>query len=122
MHGRASTSTGSCPKSATAVVLIDYAATSAPTASEPSRRRQRLRQARQSRSLSCGKLGARGERKATERQELVKMFARTVQAIEQDPAGVYEQVRQRPDVPLRELEKFRRLLKLPAPSGPAAAR
>jgi len=50
-----------------------------------------------------------------EGRQLVKMFARTTRAIDDDPAGVYEQLRQRPDVPRRELEEFRRLLRLPAP-------
>jgi hypothetical protein len=57
-----------------------------------------------------------------EGKQLVKMFARTTRAIDEDPAGVYEQLRQRPDVPPRELEQFRRLLKLPVPAAPAAAR
>jgi hypothetical protein len=50
------------------------------------------------------------------------MFARTTRAIEDDPAGVYEQLRQKPDVPLRELDQFRRLLRLPVPAERAAAR
>ena len=33
-----------------------------------------------------------------------------IQAIDENPAGVYEQLRQRPDVPQRELEEFGRLL------------
>ncbi|HUF93803.1 MAG TPA: hypothetical protein VMR23_15615 [Candidatus Limnocylindria bacterium] len=57
-----------------------------------------------------------------EGRQLVKMFARTARAIDEDPAGVYALLRQKSDVPLRELEQFRRLLKLPAPAGPAAAR
>jgi hypothetical protein len=57
-----------------------------------------------------------------EGKQLVKMFSRTTRAIDEDPAGVYEQLRQRPDVPARELEQFRRLLKLPVPVAPAAAR
>ena len=57
-----------------------------------------------------------------EGRQLVKMFARTTRAIEDDPAGVYEQLRQKPDVPLRELDQFRRLLRLPVPAERAAAR
>lgn len=56
-----------------------------------------------------------------EGRQLVKMFARTTRAIEDDPAGVYEQLRHQPGVPLRELEQFRRLLRLPVPAGRAAA-
>jgi hypothetical protein len=58
-----------------------------------------------------------------EGRQLVKMFARTTRAIDEDPAGVYEQLRQKPDVPPRELDQFRRLLKLPVPAAsPAAVR
>ncbi len=57
-----------------------------------------------------------------EGRQLVKMFARTTRAIEDDPAGVYEQLQRQPAVPLRELDQFRRLLKLPVPGAPAAAR
>ena len=53
---------------------------------------------------------AKGEKEA---RGLVGLFARTTQAIESDPAGVFDKVRQRPDVPSRELEDFRRLLNLP---------
>jgi len=53
---------------------------------------------------------AKGEKEA---KSLVGLFARTTQAIEADPGGVFEKVRQRPDVPGRELEEFRRLLNLP---------
>src|SRR5207244_1271107 len=48
-----------------------------------------------------------------EAHQLVKVFARTTRAIENDPAGVHELLRQRPDVPRRELEEFRQLLRLP---------
>jgi hypothetical protein len=47
-----------------------------------------------------------------EAHRLVKVFARASHAIDENPAAVYEQVRQRPDVPPRELEEFRRLLNL----------
>jgi hypothetical protein len=43
---------------------------------------------------------------------LVRVFARASRAIESDPAGVHELLRQRPDVPPRELEEFRGLLEL----------
>jgi hypothetical protein len=57
-----------------------------------------------------------------EGRQLVKMFARTTRAIEDDPAGVYEQLRRQPAVPQRELDEFRRLLRLPVPAGRAAVR
>lgn len=47
-----------------------------------------------------------------EAQRLAKTFTRASRAVEENPAAVYEQVRQRPDVPPRELEEFRRLLNL----------
>ena len=53
---------------------------------------------------------AKGEKEA---KSLVRLFAKTTQAIEADPAGVFEKVRQQPDTPARELEQFRRLLNLP---------
>ncbi|HEU5196916.1 MAG TPA: hypothetical protein VFW70_19415 [Methylomirabilota bacterium] len=53
---------------------------------------------------------SKGEKEA---RKLVGLFAKTTQAIEADAAGVFEKVRQRPDVPARELEEFRRLLNLP---------
>jgi hypothetical protein len=55
---------------------------------------------------------------ATEKAEkeslrLVRMFARVLQALDEKPAAVYASLRERPDVPQRELEQFRVLLKLP---------
>lgn len=65
---------------------------------------------------------AKGEKEA---RRLMRLFAKTTRAIEADPRGVFEKVRQRPDVPARELEQFRRLLSLPvaamAPRAPASA-
>ncbi len=47
-----------------------------------------------------------------EAKRLVKLFAKASRAIEDDPAHVHELVRQRADVPRRDLEEFRRLLDL----------
>jgi hypothetical protein len=47
-----------------------------------------------------------------EAHKLMKVFARTTRAIEDNPADVYDRLRQRPDVPPNELEEFRRLLSL----------
>ncbi|MGH7353616.1 MAG: hypothetical protein ACRELS_03445, partial [Candidatus Rokuibacteriota bacterium] len=68
--------------------------------------------------------GAIAQAKADkEGRRLVKVFARTTRAVEESPAQVYETLRQRPDVPPRELEEFRRLLSLPAAAAaPASAR
>ena len=47
-----------------------------------------------------------------EARRLMRVFARVSRAIEDDPSGVYERLRQRPDVPRREMEEFGRLLNL----------
>ena len=48
----------------------------------------------------------------TEARRLMKVFARVSRAVQDDPAGVYERLRQRPETPQRELEEFRQLLDL----------
>src|SRR5262249_61003210 len=53
--------------------------------------------------------GAAQRKADLEARRLMKTFARASQAIDEDPAGVYEQLRQRPDVPQRELEEVGRL-------------
>ncbi len=51
------------------------------------------------------------QRKADlEAQRLMRVFARASHAIDNNPAGVYEQLKRRPEVPQRELEEFGRLL------------
>lgn len=62
---------------------------------------------------------AKAEKEGT---RLVKTFARATRAIEENPAAVWDALRQRPDVPRRELEEFRRLLNLPPVGAPAAQR
>lgn len=52
---------------------------------------------------------AKGEKEA---RRLVKLFAKATRAIDADPGGVFERVRQSPGVPARELDGFRRLLNL----------
>jgi hypothetical protein len=59
----------------------------------------------------------KGEKEA---RRLMRLFAKTSRAIEADAAGVFDKVRQHPDVPARELEEFRRLLNLPGAVAPAA--
>jgi hypothetical protein len=56
-----------------------------------------------------------------EGSRLVRVFARATRAIEENPAAVFAALRERPDVPRRELEEFRRLLSLPPVVEPAAA-
>ena len=51
------------------------------------------------------------QRKADlEAHRLMRVFAKASRAIDENPAGVLEQVRQRPDVPKQELQEFSRLL------------
>ena len=45
-----------------------------------------------------------------EARRIVKLFAKVSRAVEEDPAGVYAKLRERPDVPHTELEEFRALL------------
>jgi hypothetical protein len=57
--------------------------------------------------------GPIAERKAAlEARRLVKVFARVSHAIEEDPVGVWDKVRQQPDAPPRDVEEFGRLLRL----------
>jgi hypothetical protein len=46
-----------------------------------------------------------------EARRLMRTFARVSRFIDENPADVYERLRQRPDVPTRELEEFGRLLR-----------
>ena len=61
--------------------------------------------------LATSVASAKGEKEA---HRLVRLFAKTTRAIDADPRGVYDKVRQRSDVPSADLEGFRRLLRLPA--------
>jgi hypothetical protein len=45
-----------------------------------------------------------------EASRLMRVFAKASRAIEENPTGVLEQLRQRPDIPQRELAEFSRLL------------
>lgn len=62
---------------------------------------------------------AKAEKEGT---RLVRVFARTTRAIQENPAAVWDALRARPDVPRRELEEFRRLLNLPAAEPVATPR
>jgi hypothetical protein len=62
-------------------------------------------------ALAGKALGPVAEAKADkEASRLMRVFARTTRAIEEDPGRVLEALRQRPDVPPAALEQFRRLL------------
>ena len=62
--------------------------------------------------------GFAAEKAEREADRLVRVFARTSRAIDENPAAVVELLRQRPDVPARDLEEFRQLLSLPRTSSP----
>jgi hypothetical protein len=72
---------------------------------------------------AAGRLASSAAHAKAEKEgsRLVKVFARTTRSIEENPAAVWEALRQRPDVPRRELDEFRRLLSLPPVAEPAAA-
>ena len=55
-----------------------------------------------------------------EGSRLVRVFARTTRAIEENPGAVWDALRDRPDVPRRELEEFRRLVSRPSAAEPTA--
>jgi hypothetical protein len=57
--------------------------------------------------LAGAVVSAKAEKEA---QRLVRVFARASRAVEERPAEVFAQLRERPDVPRRELEEFRQLL------------
>jgi hypothetical protein len=56
-----------------------------------------------------------------EGKRLVKVFAKTTRAIDEDPAGLYRALRAQSDVPRQELEEFRRLLSLPSVAEPGTS-
>jgi hypothetical protein len=96
-----------------AVTMIEYEATPAPDGKSLIRSTVSGYVKLDSRFMAIAMKMASGaaQRKADlEARRLMKTFARASQAIEEDPARVYEQLRQRPDVPQRELEEFGRLL------------
>lgn len=62
-------------------------------------------------ALAVKVASAVAQRKADlEATRLVRVFARASRAIDENPLGVLEQLRQRPDVPQQELREFSRLL------------
>jgi hypothetical protein len=106
-----------------AVVMIDYGVQPAPDG------RYTIRTAftgfvkLDSRLLSlAGKLASAVARAKADKEAkgLARLFMKTTRAIEDNPVAVYEAVRQRPDVPQRELEEFRRLLNVSAGNANAA--
>jgi hypothetical protein len=64
---------------------------------------------------TLGKLAAPFVQAKADREAglLLRTFARVTRALQERPVEVYHLVRERPDVPRRELEEFRRLLRLP---------
>ncbi|MBI4636584.1 MAG: hypothetical protein HY727_09585 [Candidatus Rokubacteria bacterium] len=57
-------------------------------------------------------MGVASRKADLEARRLMKVFAKVSRALEEDPGRVYAELRQRPDVPQRELEEFRVLLNL----------
>ncbi len=96
-----------------AVVMIDYGTQPAPDGRSTIRTALTGFVKLDSRLLSmAGKLASAVARAKAEKEArgLARLFAKTTRAIEANPSAVYEAVRQRPDVPSRELEEFRRLV------------
>ncbi len=64
---------------------------------------------------TIGRMGGPLVQKKADREarQLLKVFAKVIRAIEDNPAYVYARVREQPDVPKAELEEFRRLLRVP---------
>jgi hypothetical protein len=62
---------------------------------------------------------AKAEREAA---RLVRVFAKTTRALNDNPGVVLETLRQRPETPQRELEEFGRLFSAPAASAASAPR
>jgi hypothetical protein len=96
-----------------AVTMIEYAPT--PVANGKSLMRTTvtgfLKLDSQLASMALKIAGAVAQKKADkEAHRLMRVFAKASRAIDENPAGVLEQLRQRPDVPQRELAEFSRLL------------
>ena len=64
---------------------------------------------------AIGRVGAPIVQKKADREarQLLKVFAKVSRAIEDNPADLYDRLRERPDVPKAELEEFRKLLRVP---------
>jgi hypothetical protein len=106
-----------------AVVMIDYGAQPGPGGHSTIRTAYTGYVKLDSAILSfASKLASAVARAKAEKEAngLARLFAKTSRAIEANPAAVYEAVRQRPDVPQRELAEFARLLNV-AGAGTAAA-
>ena len=64
-------------------------------------------------ALATKMAGPIAQKKADlEARRLMRTFARVSRVIEDNPASILERLRQRPDVPARELEEFGRLLRV----------
>jgi hypothetical protein len=62
-----------------------------------------------------GKMGGPLVQRKADREArgLLKVFAKVMRLIEENPADVYARIKARPDVPKQELEEFRKLLGVP---------
>jgi hypothetical protein len=106
-----------------AVVVVEYAVTAPAAADAPHRIAPTISgfvklDSRFVTAASRVASTAAKEKATKEAQRLAKTLMRVTRAIEENPARVYDLVRQRPDVPVRELEGFRRVLNLPKTATP----
>jgi hypothetical protein len=106
-----------------AVVVVEYAVTAPATADGPHRVAPVITgfvklDSRFFAAASRMASSAAQEKADKEALRLSKTLMRIMRAIEENPARVYELVRQRPDVPVRELEGFRQVLNLPKTAMP----
>jgi hypothetical protein len=62
-----------------------------------------------------GKMGGPLVQRKADREArgLLKVFAKVIRLIDENPADVYARLKARPDVPKQELEEFRKLLGVP---------
>jgi hypothetical protein len=106
-----------------AVIVVEYATAPAPGGETPHRITPTISgfvklDSRLLAAASRLASTAAKEKADKEAQRLAKVLLRIARAIEENPARVYELVRQRPDVPARELDGFRQLLNLPKTAMP----
>lgn len=106
-----------------AVIVLEYAVTPTPGIDSPHRITPTVSgfvklDSRLFAAASRMASAAAREKADKEAQRLAKTLMRMSRAIEENPARVFDLVRQRADVPARELEDFRKLLNLPRIATP----
>jgi hypothetical protein len=106
-----------------AIVIVEYAVVPTPGAASPHRITPTVSgfvkiDGRVYTAASRMASSAVREKADKESQRLAKTLRRVSKAIEDNPAHVFDLLRQRTDVPARELEEFRKLLNLPRTATP----